>query len=478
MTDKLTGARNRVPSIHMASSSRKRTSSSPSSSKQPRLDAGEGVTPTTAARPHGRVVLNVGGQRFESSRSTLEVSSSYFQSLLARWDEGTDEDLFIDCDADAFAVLLSHMRIASNLILPKDEDLAARVLLLADYLRMDGLLAKVKARAYKNMHPEAEAADGTDPIAAFEAEVGSLQEAIDSRVLPARFFAPAPQPPEPPPKRIVKTLIPAPPGTHAIFMSGWLVGGQVEDEDGEAADSEVRDVLSFAVVQLRDGTTHMEAVVQKSFDRVIPPYEAHPQLENHLQFASEVCGDDGQEWDHHVIIHPKTSANRLPVSPGTIRAVWAKPAITQADVGKRATVTENGALIVAGEVRSVTWGDRSVLPSIKDRRIDRVEKECLGVERSRFRVGDGRWYHVPYLLGSGNQVTKDVAFVETGHGGDDMGHGGTYLRTNKAPAKFFIADSRGQEEHGVYDTNRLVEVSRVKMHDGMEFSHTITASAR
>ena len=41
-------------------------------------------------------------------------------------------------------------------------------------------------------------------------EVGTLQDAIDSKVLPARFFAPVMKPPEPP-ELVVKSLIPAPP---------------------------------------------------------------------------------------------------------------------------------------------------------------------------------------------------------------------------------------------------------------------------
>ena len=139
-----------------------------------------GATPATAVvRPQGRVVLNVGGEHFESSRSTLEGSSSYFRALLSRWDEDADAPLFIDCDADAFRVLLSHMRIASHASLPKDdEDLFARVLLLAEYLGMDGLLAKVKAKAYSNLHPDDDCAD---PVAAFDAEVGRFECIVDER---------------------------------------------------------------------------------------------------------------------------------------------------------------------------------------------------------------------------------------------------------------------------------------------------------
>jgi hypothetical protein len=326
-------------------SSRKRahasSTPSPSAAKQPRVGEGTRATPVTAPRPHGRVVLNVGGQVFQSSRTTLEGSSSYFRSLLSRWDEDAEEPVFIDCDADAFGVLLSHMRIASNIILPKDEEeLGARVLLLAEYLGMESLLAQVKAKAYRNMHPDQEEKnDGDDLAAAFDAEVGTLQQAIDSKVLPARFFAPAPKPP---PKRVIKNLIPAPPGYTALFSDDKFLDGvaKVQDEDGEEynADCVSRDVLSFAVVELQDGTTGVEAIVQRSLQSTTVEYErainhtdvdTHQQLHHHLQFASEV------DWEHYLIVPPPASARMLPVAPASIRATFAKPAITRADTGKR-----------------------------------------------------------------------------------------------------------------------------------------------
>ena len=280
-----------VESLHFAPMSLKRAAgSTPAASKQPRVSDVDRVTPATAVRPHGRVVLNVGGQHFESSRSTLEGSSSYFSALLARWDE--DQEIFIDCDADAFGVLLSHMRIASNLILPDDHKLCARVLLLAEYLGMEDLLAMVKVKAYKNMHPGGEVLAASDAVAAFDAEVGSLQSAIDDSVLPARFFAPAPKPPE----RVVKTLIPAPPGYTAMFTNGAFEEGKPRDEYGNMALHTYRDVLSFALVELPDGSTLVDAVVQQSLESEENGYNAYDvlkhedtnRLQNHLQFASEV----------------------------------------------------------------------------------------------------------------------------------------------------------------------------------------------
>lgn len=453
-------------------SSRKRSAgtsgATPVASKQPRVE--DGASPPTATRPHGRVVLDVGGQHFVSSRSTLEGSSSYFQALLARWDEESNgEPLFIDCDADAFGVLLSHMRIASNLILPDDnEKLCARVLLLAEYLGMDDFLAKVKAKAYKNMHPEAESTAYNDAAAAFDAEVGSLQEAIDNKVLPARYFAPAPKPPAPPPERIVKSLIPAPVGTTAMFTDGRFGIGGAVDDDGDATHNEVLGVHSFAVVELPDGSTRVEAVVQRTLESTrdddfgsILDDDAYPQLRNHLKFASEYGG-----YAHHLIIPPPCGANLLPVAPGTIRAVWAKPAITRADVGKKLTVSESGAIIVNGEVRAVTWGDRRI-PKMTDVKIGTFFECYDEFVQSQFRLGGpgGEYIQVPYLTGLGNQVTKDVAFVEMGRSENGI-----------LPAKFYIADSLGPMED-VFHANRLVDVRKVGMHDdGMQFSHTVTAT--
>jgi hypothetical protein len=440
--------------------------STPTASKQRRVD-GNGTTPATAARPHGRIVLNVGGQRFESSRTTLEGSSSYFHALLQRWDDATEEPLFIDCDADAFAVLLSHMRISSSVTLPKDnEELCIRVLLLAEYLGMEGFLAKVKAKAYSNMqHPDATADDPVtdDPVAAFDGEVGALQVAIDSGVLPARFFGPAPKPPLPPPEKIIKTLIPSPAGYTARFQDDSFDG----DQDHYY---EIRDVICFAAVQLRDGTTRVDAVVQRNEEDAalnegeIKSGEADPQLANHLAFASDVKG-----WEHHLILPPPSTARMLPVPPGTLRGVWAKPALTDSDKGKMLTVTESGAIIVGGEVRSVTWGDREIPTSIKDRKIRHVispqSRTQLSLEgwRGGINTDCPSYIQVPYLTGAANQVFKDIVCIESGRGDAE----------GAVPSKFFIGDSLGARQD-VFRSNRLVDVTTIRMPNAMEFSHVMS----
>ena len=248
--------------------------------------------------------------------------------------------------------------------------------------------------------------------------------------------------------------------------------------DGYEEESEVRDVLSFAVVELRDGTTRVEAIVQRSMEfeineeRYIEPDDAHPQLQNHLQFASEVRDHNGEPWKHHLILPPTGAATMLPVAPGTIRGVWAKPAITRADHGKTLTVTASSSIIVGDEVRAVTWGGRKIPTGIKDERII----GCLGGVAQRHADNYSRtqiqttaddpddWFHVPYLAGADNQVTRDIAFVEMGR-----------LSGRAVPAKFYIADSLGAM-HDVYHSNRLVDVTETCMANGMEFSHTVSAN--
>ena len=153
-------------------------------------------------------------------RQTLERASSYFRSLLTRWDDDSDEPLFVDCDANAFDILLSYMRIGVLTLPQNDEALCIRVLMHAEYLGLESLLEEVKIKAYENMHPDSE--DHPASVAAFDEEVGSLADAVAMKVLPARYFAPEETPPPPPPERVVKALMPATPGTKAVFTDGNL----------------------------------------------------------------------------------------------------------------------------------------------------------------------------------------------------------------------------------------------------------------
>ena len=147
-----------------------------------------------------RITLNVGGELFYSTVSTLTGGSSYFARMFSsEWQEASQSEVFLDRDADSFKVLLSCMR-SGHAVLPSDDHtLCKRVLLDAEFFGCDSLLAEVQRVAYEHEHPGEEVEDAAS---AFSAEHGSIWDALRSGVLPARFFSP--QPPEK-----IKHLIPA-----------------------------------------------------------------------------------------------------------------------------------------------------------------------------------------------------------------------------------------------------------------------------
>ena len=216
-----------------------------------RPHAATAPSPPSSTR-NSRVVLDVGGARFVSSRNTLETGSTYFRSLFSRWTEEIPvEPIFIDADGDAFQVLLSYLRVGSILLPAHDHGLCARVLLLADFLGLEDFLSRVKRRAHANLHPEMEAE--TASAAGFDQEAGSLQAALDSGVLPGCYFAPAPAPAPEPPERIVKMLYP---------VSGYKVAFTDQDIDDVAQmDNHFSlPVLCLALLELRNGRNVVDAV--------------------------------------------------------------------------------------------------------------------------------------------------------------------------------------------------------------------------
>ena len=186
-----------------------------------RVASGSPATDDTTApvrRLVDRVVVDVGGTRFCTSTSTLTASSSYFQRLFSdRWASSSEDECFLDGDPEPFAILLSYMR-RGHLDLP--ESLAQRVLLEAEFLGVDSLLVEVKARAHRNLHPEFQDSSDANAAASFDAEHGGLRDALRSGVLPARYYAPPPEP------KVVQ-LFPAPEG---LRVRVWKKGD--DDVDG------------------------------------------------------------------------------------------------------------------------------------------------------------------------------------------------------------------------------------------------------
>mmetsp|Transcript_2121 Transcript_2121/g.6373 ORF Transcript_2121/g.6373 Transcript_2121/m.6373 type:complete len:437 (-) Transcript_2121:57-1367(-) len=377
-----------------------------SPSKQPRVGASAGCS-----RPHGRVVLSVGGTRFESSRTTLECASSYFSALLARWDD--DAELFVDGDADAFQPLLSYMRFG-KLTLPQDQGLAERVLLQAEYLGMDGLLASVKARAFRNLHPDTHHNEARPLQDAFDAEFGGLSAAIDDGVLPARYFAPVPKAP---PARTIKQLWPAAPGYRALFAGGYFDHARPQWQTGLPAHESLH-IVSWALVEYRDGMQRVDAIVQRDLDDTrchIGIFPEHAQLKSHLQLASEYTGPRTSDFAHWVVVPPTAPGKLLPISPGSVRGVWKQPAITREDIGSQICIRGN-TIIANSKTLLVEWGGEKP-DDVEGATIDYVME--VSEEDSHVRLSGDIYFDVPSIVGTSTELDMAFASVDgcTNEGG-------------------------------------------------------------
>lgn len=213
------------------------------------------------------VHLNVGGEIFQTSKSTLTANSEFFsRKFSSDWSgsDEVDEEIFLDRDADSFRVLLSCMRHRAAL-LPEDKLLCSRVLLEAQYLGVDWLLEMVKSVAHTHLYPDSKA---TERHVAFDEATGGLDEAIRAGILPARFFGPA----KVGIKR-VKQLIPA--GENDVVVG---------PEDGE--DGDRFRVVSYALLEGSNGeTSGIEPIVAMTDASV---------GESRFQLASDAW-DDG-DW--------------------------------------------------------------------------------------------------------------------------------------------------------------------------------------
>ena len=77
---------------------------------------------------------------------------------------------------------------------------------------------------------------------------------------------------------------------------------------------------------------------------------AHALSGSHLHFASEYrrYGQADEEPYRNWLLLPreKASGQMFPIPPGAVRGVWRKPAVTQADIGKRMTVVGESTIMV------------------------------------------------------------------------------------------------------------------------------------
>jgi len=127
------------------------------SSKRAHDDDSPPTTFAKRAKPsavNDLVQLNVGGQRFFTTVSTLTANSAYFsRTLSSRWREEVDtEEIFLDRDPAAFSALLACMRTRVAVLPSSDHDLSTRIILEADYFEVGWFLKAVKAKIYNNTY--------------------------------------------------------------------------------------------------------------------------------------------------------------------------------------------------------------------------------------------------------------------------------------------------------------------------------------
>eukprot|EP00930_Biecheleria_cincta_P071388 TRINITY_DN58900_c0_g1_i1.p1 TRINITY_DN58900_c0_g1~~TRINITY_DN58900_c0_g1_i1.p1 ORF type:complete len:390 (+),score=50.94 TRINITY_DN58900_c0_g1_i1:59-1171(+) len=96
----------------------------------------------------GRIVLNVGSEKFETSRETLSsFPNSYFESLTSgrlSIDVQEDGSIFIDRSPKHFAYILEYLRNGSRFRLPDSLDARDELLLEAEFYGLPGLAAKLR----------------------------------------------------------------------------------------------------------------------------------------------------------------------------------------------------------------------------------------------------------------------------------------------------------------------------------------------
>lgn len=349
--------------------SRKRPAPSP---------AADVVTPSTSRPKPDRVVLDVGGTTFTTSKNTLTMNSAYFQRIFGdNWT--SDDDYFLDRDPATFALLLTYMRSGVVELPEHDESLARRVLLEAQFLGVDGFLSAIKAQAYRNL--AAEDWDGSDADAAtnFDAEHGGLEDALRAGLLPARFYGRMPPPPAPPaaPERKVVQIMPA---SHEVKIRHY--------EDGRWQTSTLP-VVSLALVENPKPLPDASGV-----DR----YELDAFVSSADRWGEVTLATEAFERVRWIDLMPKSKNEIIAVPKGVIQAHYWK----DKDDHSKGVSTEDVQLLQLGGI-DPEHPDLGVLVTPVD--LHRQEVACDGEMETRCYLKDvTTWINFKKLRGDGADV--------------------------------------------------------------------------
>ena len=180
------------------------------------------------------------------------------------------------------------------------------------------------------------------------------------------------------------------------------------NEESEDAPFETLDVLSFALVELRDGSQVTDVVVQRSLESTRDGEAMEPEDDDirecsHKKFASEMG------YAHYLVKPPASATPMLPIPPGTVRGKWVTLALTSSDNGKIISIAGN-VITVDGRKRIVEWEDKTVPTNVQDKKIAWVGEYSQGGGAIKLEGGNRIW-GIPYLAARDTQQEVDLAFA-------------------------------------------------------------------
>ena len=212
----------------------------------------------------------------------------------------------------------------------------------------------------------------------------------------------------------------------------------VNEDGGETFDYETLDVLSFALIELRDGSHETDVVVQRSLDSTrygegMEPDDDDIRSCSRKKFASEMG------YKQYLVKPPAGATPMLPIPPGTVRGHWVTPALTSSDKRKIITISGN-VMRVGGAERIVEWGHIDVPTNVKGMKIVHVGSYREG--QGTFRVEGASEdpyleFCIPYLAEDDTQQQVDLAFAMVMDKSDSGAHA----------TRFYMPVKQGYKHH-------------------------------
>ena len=164
-----------------------------------------------------RVKLLVGGEEFNTTYSTLVLSSPYFQAMLnggySESDSSCADPIVIDRDPFSFKIILAYLR--TEILLCESSSLLASVIIEADFYGIASLLADVKLTCIRNLYPfKKDIEDCEKALALFDSTFSSMREFIKSTHFPGIYY-----------KRVnyFRTVKDIPSSNHVLKIAGTMI---------------------------------------------------------------------------------------------------------------------------------------------------------------------------------------------------------------------------------------------------------------